>query len=151
MAARRAFIVNNRLSFISLLIAVLGTVSCSSLERLGTEDEDDGGLQQYSVLMGSSALRATSVPALTEESRQKTPDGESAGESAVPDQAVKFPGNDVFVRPGKAGEAPAPLQGDGLVLNFENADLREVVRIILGDFLKIGYIYDPKVQGTVSL
>jgi general secretion pathway protein D len=143
--------VNNRLSFIGLLIAVLGTVSCSSLERLGTEDEDDGTLQQYSVLMGSSALRATSVPALTEESRQKTPDGESGGESAIPDQAVKFPGNDVFVRPGNAGEAPAPLQGDGLVLNFENADLREVVRIILGDFLKIGYIYDPKVQGTVSL
>ncbi len=38
-----------------------------------------------------------------------------------------------------------------VILNFENAALREVVRIILGDTLKVNYVYDPRVEGAVSL
>ncbi|MCC7328461.1 MAG: type II secretion system secretin GspD [Burkholderiales bacterium] len=41
--------------------------------------------------------------------------------------------------------------GGGVVLNFEGADLREVVRNILGDILNETYTIDPAVGGTVTI
>jgi general secretion pathway protein D len=41
--------------------------------------------------------------------------------------------------------------GDGYQLNFENASLAEVVKVILGDTLRLPYHYDPRVQGQVTL
>jgi general secretion pathway protein D len=38
-----------------------------------------------------------------------------------------------------------------LTLNFEGADLREVLRTILGDILKENYIVDPRVGGSITL
>ena len=43
------------------------------------------------------------------------------------------------------------IADDGQVtLNFANADIREVVDVVLGDTLGLSYIIDPKVQGTVT-
>jgi len=67
------------------------------------------------------------------------------------DEPLTYVGTGEFVAPGQQSVPPPSLAGDALVLNFENADLREVVRTILGDFLQVSYIYDPRVQGTVSL
>ena len=36
-------------------------------------------------------------------------------------------------------------------LNFQNADLREVIQAILGDALKLNYTVDPTVTGTVTM
>jgi general secretion pathway protein D len=61
-----------------------------------------------------------------------------------------FYGNGVVV---KASSAP-PVSSDAggnLTLNFEGADLREVVRTILGDILKENYIVDPRVGGSITL
>ncbi|TVQ92937.1 MAG: type II secretion system protein GspD [Chromatiaceae bacterium] len=38
-----------------------------------------------------------------------------------------------------------------VTLNFEGTDIREVVKVILGDLLGVNYVLDPGVQGTVSL
>lgn len=54
----------------------------------------------------------------------------------------------------KSPDAPQPLitdAGGNLTLNFEGADLREVVRTILGDILRENYIVDPRVAGTITL
>lgn len=40
---------------------------------------------------------------------------------------------------------------EGFDLNFENANLTEVVKVILGDILKVPYSYDPRVQGQITL
>jgi general secretion pathway protein D len=45
----------------------------------------------------------------------------------------------------------AARSGDGYKLNFDNASLAEVTKIILGDTLKVSYHYDPRVQGQVTL
>ncbi len=61
-----------------------------------------------------------------------------------------FYGSGVVVKPPEA----QPLitdAGGNLTLNFEGADLREVVRTILGDILKENYIVDPRVGGTITL
>jgi general secretion pathway protein D len=49
------------------------------------------------------------------------------------------------------GAIPAPAGGDGYELNFDNAPVSTVAKVILGDILSSGYSIDPRVQGTVSL
>ena len=48
------------------------------------------------------------------------------------------------------GAEPA-ASGDGYDLSFENAPVTTVAKVILGDILGVGYIIDPRVQGTVTL
>ncbi len=45
----------------------------------------------------------------------------------------------------------AEVQDRSALLNFENAGLREVVQVVLGDTLNLNYLYDPRVNGTVNL
>src|SRR5437763_2942570 len=41
--------------------------------------------------------------------------------------------------------------GSGYDLNFENAPVATVAKVVLGDVLGVGYSIDPRVQGTVTL
>jgi general secretion pathway protein D len=43
-----------------------------------------------------------------------------------------------------------PKTGQGVVFNFDNADLYEVIRVI-GEILRINYIIDPRVKGVVNI
>nr|MBA3505256.1 hypothetical protein [Betaproteobacteria bacterium] len=67
-----------------------------------------------------------------------------------------FKGTGVLVKgqqPGGAVPPGPPVQptGGGVILNFEGADLREVIRNILGDILNENYSIDPAVGGTVTI
>ncbi len=80
----------------------------------------------------------TSVPAVAS-TRQVEADG-----------ATKvIPGTGVFVKP--ASVVVAPVGPQDIVLNFEGADLREVVRVVMGDMLGENYTIDPKVNGSVTI
>src|SRR5437764_1091737 len=48
------------------------------------------------------------------------------------------------------GAQPAP-GGDGYELNFENTPVTGVAKVVLGDILQVGYLIDPRVQGTITL
>jgi general secretion pathway protein D len=50
-----------------------------------------------------------------------------------------------------ATDTGADASGDGYDLNFENAPVNTVAKVILGDILGTGYIIDPRVQGTITL
>ena len=68
------------------------------------------------------------------------------------EKARLFKGTGVLVKgqqPGGALPPGPPVQpaGGGVVLNFEGADLREVVRNILGDILNESYTIDAAVGG----
>src|SRR6516164_9644469 len=41
--------------------------------------------------------------------------------------------------------------GSGFDLNFENAPVTTVAKVILGDILGVGYTIDPRVQGTITV
>lgn len=59
------------------------------------------------------------------------------------------PGTGIFV-----GAAPPIMtvhERGNITLNFENTNLREVVKVILGDLLNANYNIDPGVQGAVTL
>ena len=95
--------------------------------------------------------KSTSVsPALADAATRATsPD--------VPDRSRIYKGTGVVVKgqqPGGAAPAatpPAQVTGSGIVLNFEGADLREVVRNILGDILNESYTIDAAVGGQVTI
>ena len=50
-----------------------------------------------------------------------------------------------------ATDTGADTGSDGYDLNFENAPVTTVAKVILGDILGVGYIIDPRVQGTITL
>jgi len=60
-----------------------------------------------------------------------------------------YSGTGVFVHKPRASVSPQE-EGD-ITLNFENADVREVVKVILGDMLGKNYIIDPQVRGSVTV
>ncbi|RFC31177.1 MAG: type II secretion system protein D (GspD) [Candidatus Nitrotoga sp. MKT] len=63
-----------------------------------------------------------------------------------------YPGTGVFVKASPpVASVVKPAAGDEMMLNFEGADLREVVKAIVGDIFNETYIIDPKVQGTINL
>jgi general secretion pathway protein D len=88
-------------------------------------------------------------------------------------QFETYPGDDAFggqLTRANTGTGPATAQnlyrsaaqpavfrtrlqqgGDGYQLNFDSASLAEVVKVILGDTLRLPYHYDPRVQGQVTL
>lgn len=52
---------------------------------------------------------------------------------------------------GDGGRARAARAEDGVTLNFDRADVREVVRVVLGDVLGRNFTIDPQVSGEVTL
>ena len=63
---------------------------------------------------------------------------------APPPQAPSPPPPASPVRPGE------PPRGPGVVFNFDNADLYEVIRV-MAEIMKISYIVDPRVKGVVNI
>ena len=70
--------------------------------------------------------------------------------SGVPQQkdSVKR-GTGTFVR--KVTPAPVSTTPGDITLNFDGTDIREVVKVILGDLLQVSYVLHPSVQGVASL
>jgi general secretion pathway protein D len=52
--------------------------------------------------------------------------------------------------PSPPARATALRTGSGVVFNFDNADIYEVIRV-MSEILKINYMIDPRVKGTVNI
>jgi general secretion pathway protein D len=50
-----------------------------------------------------------------------------------------------------SGSRDAAGGAGGYTLNFENAPVSQVAKSVLGDILNVGYVIDPRVQGSISL
>jgi len=95
------------------------------------------------------------TPAPTE-----SPEGLAVAETQAPPNVPREPtqiggiyrGTDTFIGRGAPPPRGAIRTPKGEVtLNFVDADLREVVKSILGDTLGANFVMDPQVQGTVTL
>ena len=118
--------------------------------------------QRQLVLAVASALLATSCSMLPPSLRnadepiavapapvmQAQPPAEPS-QAEQPPAAKVFAGNGVFVNP-RAPEPPPPPGPEEASLNFEGLDVREVAKVILGDYLKQSYTVHPGVAGTVT-
>jgi general secretion pathway protein D len=75
--------------------------------------------------------------------------GTPAGGTAAPAPIVQRGTGLLLGRP-TVTEVETALNGD-ITLNFVNADIREVIAATLGEALKVNYVIDPRVQGTVTI
>ena len=100
---------------------------------------------------GDTLQRAAEAPTI--ETARPEPIAEPLTEDSTITKSPDFfkPGTDMVARKIETFAA-AREQSDGEIkLNFQNANLLEVIKIILGDTLQINYTVDPNVQGTVSM
>ncbi len=84
------------------------------------------------------------------------------------DLQPRYPKPTENVNPSRGGDAPASYFGTpaeavvrdppstsdvagGFALNFENTSVATVAKVVLGDILSVGYVIDPRAQGTISL
>ena len=132
----------------SLLLAFLLAGCAATAPRMNTgivphRPSTNDGVDAKSA--GTQAPDAGPAAAGEDESTSEQAQGNSKAASKV----HIYPGSGVFVK-APAAEAPTPASGD-VVLNFDGAELREVVKAIVGDMLHETFIVDPKVQGVINL
>jgi general secretion pathway protein D len=60
-------------------------------------------------------------------------------------------GSGTFVQPARVGRTDAYATDEGVSLNFEQADLKEFLRVIFETILQENYYVDPQIRGTVTL
>ena len=60
-------------------------------------------------------------------------------------------GTGIFVNAPPSGTDALNVAGEDLSFNFVEADVKEVVKSVLGTTLKLPFVIDPRVQGTVTL
>jgi general secretion pathway protein D len=80
--------------------------------------------------------------------------------AAAPGATVAAPAPMAMPMPGAAAGTPAGgnpgavlsnTPNPGVTLKFDNADIYEVIQVVLGEVLKLDYVIDPTVQGRVTL
>jgi general secretion pathway protein D len=115
--------------------------SADSNGRSPTASSSDEDEQKLSAQDGESLLigsKAEAAPAAEEEAATET--------------AELYPGSDTFINRKVASKPQAFKVVEGaILLNFENTNIREVVKTILGDILEENYVIDQAVQGTVTV
>lgn len=80
-------------------------------------------------------------------SPESTQQPQVAGEARQPPEL--FPGRGALVGPKERGAQPR--SSTPVDLHFEEADIRQVLKTVLGDTLHVTYTVDPRVQGTITL
>jgi general secretion pathway protein D len=82
--------------------------------------------------------------------RPPLPSSDGTSGNPRPSQPAIFLG-DTTASVKATNDTAAEANGSGFDLNFENAPVTTVAKVILGDILGVGYTIDPRVQGTITL
>jgi len=100
--------------------------------------ETSGGSQQPAPAAVASAIE-------TEQGLTATGDAGPRGDEYV--------GSGEFIDSARAQwkRSDSSEDGEGTILNFESADVREVVQTVLGNILNVNYAIDPEIKGKISL
>jgi general secretion pathway protein D len=117
------------------LALVVSATACAS----GGSDPGFTGSVFRSIFDADLSARATS----------ETGRGSEGNQTPSATGAVMYLGSDA---PGNSSnESVSSFEPGEFSLNFQNADLREVVQSILGDALQLNYTIDPNVSGSVTM
>ena len=150
-----------------LIILAAGNLSCSGRTNLvrprpdervprtatapsETKTADRSGLPESP---GKKSPASPGIPAPPSPASPETPPVERPMPPApVPSTAPSLP---PVPGPSTAPVRPVPVtprvqRDGGVVFNFDNADIYEVIRV-MADVLKINYLIDPKVKGVVNI
>lgn len=149
-ASNRVAVMIRLLGRLSVAVAVVLPMSACTILEWG--EETGGKAAANETVM--AAITSTGPSQQIAKARMSAP-SPIEGTNSEADQGTKTPeihlGTGVFIK-----SPPLPVLfveatpvGD-IILNFAEADIREVIQTILGDVLEVNYVIDPEVQGTVT-
>ena len=133
-----------------LLLAAM-VAACTSVRSSIPDQALDDPVQ------GPSAAYASFTPSHEDlqgdASRQGTPVGaeDKRGDTIAPLMIRGTAGPDGPTTRSIQATAVNGATDEGYVLNFDEVDIRDVLKSVLGDMLGVGYAVDPTVQGSISL
>jgi general secretion pathway protein D len=128
-----------------VLLAVSALAGCK--QNQSSEQPSVGDL--LSQLMNRSLAPPAQAPApvAKPEPIRIKPGGDTGGDA----QKQVYFGTGTGVAPAPQAAAEVEPAGEDVRINFENAPLRDVVRLIMTDTLHLNYVIDPRVQGNVTI
>jgi general secretion pathway protein D len=150
---------NNYYKVILLLIAsaflMIGNISCSGTKSQ-VKAEQGGELPPE--LIREPQPEQIPPPSKQEEAVPGTVAEVSKGEklpelptpTSPPPSPPPPPPTPPLTPPSPPVRITEPQKGSGVIFNFDNADLYEVVRV-MAEIMRINYIIDPKVRGVVNI
>jgi general secretion pathway protein D len=132
-----------------LLAACALTLSCTGATTGPWFNEDQ---KVQSAGPGVAATAPTGIPPLSEQDVPAAPDGNAAAGGTSP-EGVEIVGSGDFINTERANwtRPDGATAADGTILNFEAADVREVIKTVLGNILDVNYSIDPEVTGKITL
>ena len=129
--------------------AWFGLASAAFLSACAPSDGPRGPERDQPTPPASAAMRgdAPSPGALPAQAGRRA-------QARAPDRTepVVHHGTGVFIDPDAAARRQVAKEEEGeFTLNFAGADVREVVRTVLGETLGLNYAVDPAVQGSITM
>jgi len=132
---------NNKLNKLATASYILIGLTLSSCELLGPKQATK--LPLYPVAQEKQGKQTETV---YKDLQNKPPAADTKQKNEL------YPGTDRFVSRTMPQRQQKPASGEGSYsLNFDEADLGEVAKVILGDILGQNYVLSPKVAGKVTL
>ncbi|MDP2972874.1 MAG: type II secretion system secretin GspD [Deltaproteobacteria bacterium] len=136
--------------FILLLLTVFGGCSGMNLSLKSKPVEKDPPGQVISSQIQTSSPtpppQDTALPPLSSPPRPVTPVvSQPSAPKTTPPTVSSSP-----AAPLPPARPPEPRTAPGVVFNFDNADIYEVIRV-MAEIMKINYIIDPRVKGVVNI
>lgn len=136
----------------ALIVAVAVSAGCS-LSPGGNRNTLDNPWRQ------SEARPARPAQSGSTESEATAPGGTAQPQTAetltpvppAPASEEIYPGSGALVNLSQSVSADSDAQAGQITLNFQAAEISEVVKTILGDILATNYVLDENVRGTVHL
>ena len=100
----------------------------------------------------TSQTAPVTTPALEFVPVQKTDTAITTVDTKQPRQQIIEIGTGKYTAPITSKSKDTTITGDGeITLNFQGTDIHEFIKVTLGDVLKLSYIIDPQVVGTVTI
>ena len=138
----------NAAKFIAFGLCFVGMAMVSACT--GDDDRFAGpALEQEAAAQGDPPRQPRTEPTTGRRAPQDAERRTRAGTGRAADTVIRGSGR--FLGPAASRvDVDTTPEGD-VTLNFVNADIREVVRSVLGQILRLNYTIDPGVQGVVTL
>ena len=109
-----------------------------------------GGFSLPGITMQPPQAGGAVAPATTPATAPAATPGATAPAMPAP-MAMPAPGTAAAPAGGNPGAVLSNTPNPGVTLKFDNADIYEVIQVVLGEVLKLDYVIDPTVQGRVTL
>jgi general secretion pathway protein D len=126
---------------VSSIVAFVAMSSCATMPELASGR-----------VAGATDDKAFSTPQPDSQSTETVAgNAGDRAESANESRSNISLGTGAFVQAARGSRANVYATDEGVTLNFEQADLREFLRVVFETILRENYLIHPKVRGTVTL